>query len=163
LLPFHRKGSNSFLGDFLVSFCETLLCVERLACIFEMFGPINMISHEHRRKETTNGGLSAGRRCRGSYFPVWCSHFRSPHLVFQDDLLPCSLHCFKVNCIHNMFPTPSCKVAKHTFTLTVVLVRMATFFLFIHIAMVLPCQSPNSNQQLFQRCSSPLSFPEQCN
>jgi hypothetical protein len=67
------KGSNCFLGDFLVSFCETLLCVERLACIFEMFGPIHMIiGHKHRRKETINGGLSAGRSYGGSYFPVWC-------------------------------------------------------------------------------------------
>jgi hypothetical protein len=34
-----------------------------------------MISHKHRRKETTNGGLSTGRRCGGSYFPVWCCLF----------------------------------------------------------------------------------------
>jgi hypothetical protein len=46
--------------------------VEQLACIFEMFGTIHMISHEHRREETTNGGMSASGRCGGSYFPVWC-------------------------------------------------------------------------------------------
>jgi hypothetical protein len=30
-----------------------LLCVERLACIFEIFGPLHIISHERRRKQTT--------------------------------------------------------------------------------------------------------------
>ncbi len=76
LLTFHRKVSNCLLRDFLVSFCETLLCVERLACIFEIFGPLHIISHERRRKQTTNRGLSAGLRCRVSCFPVWCDERR---------------------------------------------------------------------------------------
>jgi hypothetical protein len=76
LLTFHRKESNCLLRDFLVSFCETLLCVERLACIFEIFGPLHIISHERRRKQTTNRGLSADLRCRVSCFPVWCDERR---------------------------------------------------------------------------------------
>jgi hypothetical protein len=76
LLTFHRKESNCLLRDFLVSFCETLLCVERLACIFEIFVPLHIISHECRRKQTTNRGLSAGPSCRVSCFPVWCDERR---------------------------------------------------------------------------------------
>jgi hypothetical protein len=76
LLTFHRTESNCLLRDFLVSFCETLLCVERLACIFEIFGPLHIISHERRRKQTTTHGLSAGLRCRVSCFPVWCDERR---------------------------------------------------------------------------------------
>jgi hypothetical protein len=49
-LSFHRKESNCLLRDFLLSFWETLLCVERPACIFEKFGPLHIIiSHERRR------------------------------------------------------------------------------------------------------------------
>jgi hypothetical protein len=71
LLTFHRKESNCLLRDFLVSFCEKLLCVERLACIFEISGPLHIISNERRRAQTTNRGLSAGLRC-----PVWCDERR---------------------------------------------------------------------------------------
>ena len=74
LLLFGMKRSNCFFSDFFVAFCETLLGEERLACIFEMFRPIHIISHERRQKQTTNCGLSVGRCCGGSYFPVWCSH-----------------------------------------------------------------------------------------
>ena len=72
LLLFGMKRSNCFFSDFFVAFCETLLGEERLACIFEMFRPIHIISHERRQKQTTNCGLSVGRCCGGSYFPVWC-------------------------------------------------------------------------------------------
>jgi hypothetical protein len=72
LLSFHQKESDCLLRDFLLSFCETLLCVEQLLCIFEMFGPLHIISHKRRRKQTTNRGLPAGLRCRVSYFSVWC-------------------------------------------------------------------------------------------
>jgi hypothetical protein len=81
LLTFQRKESNCLLRDFLVSFCETLLCVERLACIFEIFGPLHIISHERRRKQTTNCGLSAGLRCRVSCFPGWCDERRQQIVV----------------------------------------------------------------------------------
>ena len=75
LLLFGMKRSNCFFSDFFVAFCETLLGEERLACIFEMFRPIHIISHERRQKQTTNCGLSVGRCCGGSYFPVWCWSF----------------------------------------------------------------------------------------
>jgi hypothetical protein len=81
LLTFHRKESNCLLRDCLVSFCETLLCVERLACIFEIIGPLHIISHEHRQKQTTNRGLSAGLCCRVSCFPVWCDERRRQTVV----------------------------------------------------------------------------------
>jgi hypothetical protein len=55
--------------------------VERLACIFEIFGPLHIISHERRRKQTTNRGLSAGLRCRVSCFPVWCDERRRQIVV----------------------------------------------------------------------------------
>jgi hypothetical protein len=87
LLTFHRTESNCLLRDFLVSFCETLLCVERLACIFEIFGPLHIISHERRRKQTTTHGLSAGLRCRVSCFPVWCDE-RRPAQTSADQRRP---------------------------------------------------------------------------
>jgi hypothetical protein len=91
LLTFHRKESNCLLRDFLVSVCETLLCVERLACIFEIIGPLHIISHERRRKQTTNRGLSAGLRCRSSCFPVWCDKRRQAQTTNRG--LSASLRC----------------------------------------------------------------------
>jgi hypothetical protein len=55
--------------------------VERLAYIFEIFGPLHIISHERRRKQKTNRGLSAGLRCRVSCFPVWCDERRRQIVV----------------------------------------------------------------------------------
>ena len=70
---FIKKEAIASFGDFLLFFCETLLCVERLACISKFSGPINIISHEPKRKQTTNPGLSFGLLRGLRCFPVWCT------------------------------------------------------------------------------------------
>jgi hypothetical protein len=89
--------------------------------------------------------ISSSSACYLSTLPVTAC--RSPCLVFQDDL-----HCYSRYCMSSKsvavticFPATSCKVAKHTAALTVVLVSSQPHVSGLYLDMVPPGQSSNSN------------------